>query len=267
MDIKVSIILLSGATPEFFWVNFFAPILTGKKYKKICERLCDFLCNDTPVPYILKRTNFFGLTFDICDGVFIPQCDTERIIELVLSFFEKKSFFRVLDLGTGTGNLSIVLAKLFPFWSFLAVDKSYLALKIAKKNAIKHRVLNRITFLESDFFSFTSESIFDIVISNPPYIDIEEHKKLSKITKKQPFFSLFSEERSVFFVLKIFYNSFMFNLKKTFFFIEISPVIIRSVMRILNEPFFKKKLNLKEIKVFNDFGGRKRFLVAIREKE
>ena len=120
-----------------------------------------------PVQYIVNKAYFCGLPLYVDENVLIPRFDTEVLVEEVLNLGDKNK--KILDVCTGSGAIAIALKKLGKFERVDALDISEKALKIAKKNA---KALEcDINFLKSDMFSsLTSENKYDIIVSNPPYI-------------------------------------------------------------------------------------------------
>ena len=120
-----------------------------------------------PVQYIVNKAYFCGLPLFVDENVLIPRFDTEVLVEEVLNLGDKNK--KILDVCTGSGAIAIALKKLGKFERVDALDISEEALKIAKKNA---KALEcDINFLKSDMFSsLTSENKYDIIVSNPPYI-------------------------------------------------------------------------------------------------
>lgn len=120
-----------------------------------------------PVQYIVNKAYFCGLPLYVDENVLIPRFDTEVLVEEVLSLGDKNK--KILDVCTGSGAIAIALKKLGKFERVDALDISEEALKIAKNNA---KALEcDINFLKSDMFSsLTSENKYDIIVSNPPYI-------------------------------------------------------------------------------------------------
>ena len=138
--------------------------------------------NGEPLPYVLGHWEFYGLDFYVTPDVLIPRPETELLIESVLAWVEKRSQpgagIRCVDLCTGSGCIPITLASLLPNAEFVATDISPAALAIARLNAEKHGVGNRIQFVEADLFP-ESLSAFDLVTANPPYIPTEKLKGLA----------------------------------------------------------------------------------------
>ena len=122
-----------------------------------------------PIQYILNRAYFCGLPLYVNENVLIPRFDTEVLVEEVLKISKKDKSKRILDICTGSGAIAIALKKLGGFERVDALDISDKALEVAKRNA---KELNLdINFLKSDMFSsLTCENKYDIIVSNPPYI-------------------------------------------------------------------------------------------------
>ena len=126
-----------------------------------------------PIQYIIGETEFFGLPFHVTKDVLIPRPETEELVELILNE-NKKSGLKVLDIGTGSGAIAIALAKHLEEGYIEAWDISEEALKIATLNAESNAV--DITFRNVDVLkSYPTDTKFDIVVSNPPYI-LEKEK-------------------------------------------------------------------------------------------
>ncbi len=140
------------------------------------EALLTRRLNREPLAYILGRKEFWSLEFNVTKDVLIPRPETEFLVETVLQAFKYEasspnSSFTILDLGTGSGVIAIVLAREIQSASILAIDYSEAALQVAVKNAAKHGVSDRVHFLNSDWFAaIKSGEKFDLVVSNPPYV-------------------------------------------------------------------------------------------------
>lgn len=132
-----------------------------------------------PLQYITGEVEFYGLPFQVREGVLIPRPDTEILAETVLSSFEKNNILKFLDIGTGSGILAVVLAKNFPEATIEAMDKSAAALSIARENAAINSVEGKIRFFEGNILAdgIPDES-YDVIVSNPPYIAYDEYKTL-----------------------------------------------------------------------------------------
>ena len=122
-----------------------------------------------PVAYILGRKEFWSLEFEVTPAVLIPRPDSETLIETALKELKATPPARILDLGTGSGCLLITLLTEWPAATGVGIDISPGALAVAKRNAGRHDVAMRSTFVEADFANGTQEH-FDLIVANPPYI-------------------------------------------------------------------------------------------------
>ena len=147
--------------------------------KFINERL-----NNRPIAYIVGNREFMGLDFFVKEGVLIPRPDTEVLVEEVIELAKKKDAKNILDVGTGSGAITVSLAKYLENVKVTSVDISDIALEIGKRNAISNEVDDRINFVKSDLFTnIDKETKFDIIVSNPPYIKREVIDTLDKQVK------------------------------------------------------------------------------------
>ena len=147
--------------------------------KFIEERL-----NNRPIAYIVGNREFMGLDFYVQEGVLIPRPDTEILVEEVIELAKDKGKVNILDIGTGSGAITVSLAKYLENAKVTSVDISDIALEIGKRNAMKNNVVDRIDFIKSDLFSALDKNVkFDIIVSNPPYIKREVIETLDKQVK------------------------------------------------------------------------------------
>lgn len=129
-----------------------------------------------PLQYLLGDVEFMGLPFAAKEGVFVPRPETEILVEAVLARAKRmRADLRIIDLATGSGVIAISLAKYLEPSFVLAVDVSQAAVSLARQNARLNRVEERIAFAVGDGLAFLgapdAEAAFDVVVSNPPYIE------------------------------------------------------------------------------------------------
>lgn len=155
------------------------------------------LKNNVPIQYITNHQEFMKLDFYVDENVLIPQPDTEILVEEVIKYinentekFSNSSSIKILDLCTGSGAIAISLAKYIEKAQITATDISNKAIQIAKLNAEKNLVHKKITFIESDMFENIKEDHFDIIVSNPPYIETNVINTLDKEVQKEPHIAL-----------------------------------------------------------------------------
>lgn len=122
-----------------------------------------------PVAYILGQREFYGLILSVSPDVLIPRADTETLVEAALARIPEQQSFHTLDLGTGSGAIALAIASQRSLSKVTAVDASLLALQVAKHNAEALRLAN-VQLLLSDWFAAVAGEIFDVIVSNPPYI-------------------------------------------------------------------------------------------------
>ena len=133
-----------------------------------------------PIAYITKNKSFWKDNFITNKNVLIPRPDSEHLVEQTIKLIKKDQAKRFLDIGVGSGCLSISILKERPFCKCDAIDPSKNALKLAKINANLHQLLDRIKFYKRDVDNFYNDK-YDLIISNPPYIKINKIKYLGAI--------------------------------------------------------------------------------------
>lgn len=152
--------------------------LTKEQYDEFLGYINDRI-NGRPVAYIVGNREFMGLDFFVKEGVLIPRPDTETLVEEIIQLCKNKNEeINIVDIGTGSGAITVSLAKYIKNSKITSLDISDIPLEVGKINAVNNGVDNRIEFLKSDVFTAikNTEKKFDIIVSNPPYIpkkDIE----------------------------------------------------------------------------------------------
>lgn len=197
--VKFLMMELSGYTGTEFYLKLNKPIDKNLK-ERFYEALEKYLNQDIPVQHILGYTYFYGRKFQVSPDVLIPRRETEELVEHVLKY--KKTYFKedisFIDIGCGSGAISITLALEDENMKGLAVDISSKALEVAKKN--NRDLKAQLSFKESDLFSNITQK-FDIIVSNPPYIP--EDEMLDEIVKKEPHLALFGGKEGLDFYERI----------------------------------------------------------------
>ncbi len=159
-----------------------------------------------PVQYITGRCWFYNLSFAVNEHVLIPRSETEELVLEAINFLKNSEGKKVLDIGTGSGCIPICIKKNIVGADVMSVDVSKQALEIAKRNAFSNNV--EINFLKLDFLdetNFADLPIFDLIISNPPYIPEKEKAILNKnVVDHEPHLALFvSDDDPLIFYRKI----------------------------------------------------------------
>lgn len=160
-------------------VNFKQILAPGEfeRFRALLDRRAD----GEPLQYITGSQEFFGLEFEVTSDVLIPRPESELIVEEVIRLAAGIEAPLIVDVGTGSGCLAVALARELPGARLIATDISPAALEVARRNALRHSVADRIRLLEGDLLDPVGESLAaDFVISNPPYIAIEEVASLQR---------------------------------------------------------------------------------------
>ena len=158
--------------------------LNDKELDKL-DKLVKDRNDGVPFAYLKGSQGFYELDFIVSPATLIPRPETELLIDISLNTFNLNKKIKALDLGTGSGAIAITLSKKCPLWEVTATDKSNEALKIAKLNTHK-----KINFFCGDWFDAVPDEKFDLIVSNPPYID--EHDPHLDNLKYEPLEALTS---------------------------------------------------------------------------
>jgi release factor glutamine methyltransferase len=143
-----------------------------------------------PLPYLLGEWSFYGRTFKVNPHVLIPRADTEILIEKALSKINAHDLYEILDLGCGTGIIGITIALERPLSNVTLIDQSQHAIQNTKENQTLHQVTN-VMIQKSDWFSALDQTRFDVILSNPPYLE-DNDPHLSQGLEDEPLDALVS---------------------------------------------------------------------------
>jgi len=157
----------------------------------------DQLKKEVPVQYLLGKTNFYGLDFEVNENVLIPRPETEELVEWIINEnanTDKSKKLKILDIGTGSGCIAVSLAKNLPNAEVYAIDVSKKALETAKRNAVNNNV--EVTFMFQDILELeVLKYNFDIIVSNPPYVRNLEKEEIKKnVLEYEPHLALFVDD-------------------------------------------------------------------------
>ena len=149
-----------------------------------------------PVAHLTGQREFWSMDFMVDESTLIPRPETETLIEYVLENHSHHNSLKLLDMGTGTGAIAIVLAKENPGWQVHACDISPQAIQLAKRNRDKHEI-NNLTLVKSDWFSDIDGTDYDMIISNPPYIDADDPHLNQGDVRFEPASALISDNQGM----------------------------------------------------------------------
>lgn len=161
--------------------------------------------NGVPLGYLLGHVFFCGQKIIVDQNVLIPRPATELLVEKTLEYAEKlfgEQMLNVLDLGTGSGCIATSLATARPNWKLTASDVSAKALQVAQSNLAFHGIKN-VHLVASDLFANLQDQQFDILISNPPYIDRDANTYEARNLQHEPDLALFAEHHGLYFYQQI----------------------------------------------------------------
>lgn len=220
------------------------------------EKVISELKAGKPYQQILGETEFYGLKFFVDEHVLIPRPETEELLELAIEKI-KNNFpnqtLKILDIGTGSGIIPVVLKKKFPDAKISAMDYSEKALKMAEKNADLHEV--EIEFIHQDYLKENLNQKYDIIISNPPYIGIdEEHEIADSVKDFEPKMALFSPtSNALVFYEKIAKDCKQYLSENGMIFLEINQKLGIETLELYQEI-------LADVHLLEDLSGNDRFI-------
>lgn len=171
--------------------------LLKEKYSNHMDEVLKKLNEDYPVQYLIGSVPFLNAEIKVDNRALIPRFETEYLVSKIIDKFKKEQNLKIIELGTGSGCIAIALKKNLSC-QVTTVDISKLALELAKENAIANKV--DINFIHKSMFDVSYED-YDILISNPPYVSIDEY--VSPNTKYEPSLALYAKDDGMEFYEKI----------------------------------------------------------------
>lgn len=217
------------------------------------------LKTNKPYQHILGETEFYGMKFFVNENVLIPRPETEELLEFAIHKIHSSELdiphIKILDIGTGSGIIPLVLKKHFPQATVTSIDFSEKALETAKKNADFHQL--EINFIHADYLNLDLAQNFDIIISNPPYIGIEEENEIADSVKEfEPTMALFSPTSdALIFYRKIAEDTEKYLNNNGLLFLEINQKLGSETLELYTN-------NLSEAHLIKDLSENDRFIFA-----
>ena len=177
--------------------------ITGSEKKEIREMLVEIGKNKRPLQYVLGFEEFYGYKFYVDESVLIPRSETELLVEKCIELMEDIEEPKILDIGSGSGVISISLGKKLSKSVVLGVDISEKALAVAKKNKVENDATN-VKFIKSDVMKSVEYKKFNLIVSNPPYIPDYEYEVLEeKVLRYEPKLALTAPNNGLYFYEEI----------------------------------------------------------------
>lgn len=218
---------------------------------------------EIPIQYLLGKTSFYGLDFEVNENVLIPRPETEELVDWIVSQnlkISESQSLKILDIGTGSGCIAVSLAKNFPNAEVFAIDVSEKALTTAQKNAERNEV--EVTFISQNILeTLDLAQEFDIIVSNPPYVRNLEKEEIKKnVLDNEPHLALFVEDHDAL----IFYRKIAELAQKNLsnsgqLYFEINQYLGKEMISLLEE------LNFKNVELRKDIYGNDRMILGFRQ--
>jgi release factor glutamine methyltransferase len=235
------------------------------EYQQLQKYLKELL-QHKPAQYVLNEAWFYKIKFFVNEDVLIPRPETEELVEWIVNEVKAQNIrssklTNILDIGSGSGCISIALKKELPDANIVALDISGKALEVAKKNA---RELNAaVGFLEIDFLDETKWGIvseYDVIVSNPPYIPVKEKESLEKnVIDFEPEVALFVEDDNPFIFYKKIARFSKMHLKKAGkIYVEINETKAEEVKEVFEKAGFN-------VTIKKDIYGKERMVKAVKQ--
>jgi release factor glutamine methyltransferase len=209
-----------------------------------------------PVAYLVGQREFFSLTFEVTPDVLIPRPETELVVVRALDvakqlpLTERTDGVQIADVGAGSGILAVTLAKRLPAARVTAIDVSAKALEVARRNAERHGVADRVKWFEGDLFtSVPADRQFDVVVSNPPYITTAEMSALADDVRRfEPTVALVGGETGTGVIERLIPQAAQRLRPAGWLIMEISPTIVERVEGLLDaEQRLERRPTLKDL--------------------
>lgn len=234
---------------------------------QIWNSILEQLKQEIPIQYLLGKTSFYGLDFEVNENVLIPRPETEELVEWIIEsrkleagsqkLEDGSQKIKILDIGTGSGCIAISLAKNIPNAQVFAIDVSEKALATARENANINEV--KVTFIKKNILETKDlKQQFDIIVSNPPYVrELEKQEIKKNVLDNEPHLALFVEDDDAL----IFYRKIAELAKENGspngqLFFEINQYLGKEMMELL------EKMGFKNIELRKDIYGNDRMMKA-----
>ncbi len=231
-----------------------------KYYKGNINDAIKRLNNGEAIQYIIGSVNFYGNEIKVNKNVLIPRFETEELIENTLSYINK--YFdtpKILDIGTGSGCIAITLKKELPNSIVHALDISDEALGVARENAKENNT--DITFFKSNMLDNIKDK-YDVIISNPPYIDYNDNEIMDIVKNNEPHIALFAEDNGLYYYKEILKNCSKNLNKKSIIAFEIGYKQASDIKEITLKYFPNSKIIVKQ-----DLQKKDRFIIILNNCE
>jgi release factor glutamine methyltransferase len=223
------------------YLSFDRPLQKSEtdSYRELLKRRSTF----EPLQYIISKVEFYGLEFEVNSSVLIPRPETELLVEAVIESVKKDERISILDIGSGSGNIAVALAKNIPSSKVIGLEISEKAVETSIRNAKLNGVENQVMFIQRNILNGidVQRNEFDVVVSNPPYVSINDFENLDpELRLYEPKIALTDEGDGLSFYRKI-------------------SVLSRSLLKINGKIFFEigagQSKEVESILIENNFAN------------
>lgn len=231
--------------------------LLKAKYSNL-KKVVKKINKNYPVQYLIGHVNFYGYMINVNKNVLIPRFETETLVEKTINYIKKLNMEHasLIELGTGSGCISIVLKKELENLNITGLDNSRKALKVAKKNAKLNKA--DINFIHNDIFKYNPINKYDILISNPPYITSKD--KVSESIKYEPASAIYADETGINYYKHIISTCKSYLNEKNLIAFEIGNTQGTELKKLAKEYFPEAKIIVEK-----DLTNKNRYLFIINE--
>ena len=244
--LEAQLLLERVLTVNHAWLITHADDKINSETHQQFEALIQRRISGEPIAHILGEREFYGLAFKVTPDTLIPRPDTETLVEAALAKISPSETTRILDLGTGSGAIALAIAKHRPNANVIAVDASQAALSVAQENA-KALNIHNVQFLLSDWFSTLTNQHFDVIVSNPPYIEQDDGHLKQGDLRFEPISALASGEDGLDDIRQIILDAFAHLKPKGWLMFEHGYNQAKSVSVLLASAHFSSIETLKDL--------------------
>ncbi|WWO98619.1 MAG: peptide chain release factor N(5)-glutamine methyltransferase [Candidatus Dasytiphilus stammeri] len=249
-DAEILLELITGRS--ITWLRTFDDVYILNKIElSKLQSVINRRSNGEPIAYITGKQEFWSLPLSVSPIALIPRADTEILVSQALLHIENNVGVSVLDLGTGTGAISLAIAVERPDIFVLGVDNNQDALSLAQHNA-KNLSIDNVLFIYSDWFSELYDQKFNIIVSNPPYIDPSDEHLQQGDLRFEPLSALISKQHGFFDLKKIISNASKYLKKFGWLLVEHGWLQGKDVRNLMINNHFKNILT------YLDYGNNER---------
>lgn len=220
----------------------------GDKYEEALEKVN----NHYPIQYLIGYVDFYNTRIKVNENVLIPRYETEVLVDIIVKTVKNHSYLDFVDICTGSGCIAISLTKTLSNIAMDAVDISEKALEVAKENALENKV--EINFWQKDILKEELSKKYDVIVSNPPYVKINED--IGEEVEFEPKIALYANDNGLEFYKRIFKMAKKILKPKGMIFLEIGATLGEEIKKEALE-IFPKAL----VTILKDYNGLDRFLI------